>query len=259
MINRIYTTMDIEDLINLVLRVANGKDELRKGAVGFHGYGFVFKDFKHSNESYVVSSQSGRVCGIGAYLGITEQALQLDKIKSLDELVRYSDKDDCLYGGVLKTLLPTLEFGGDEDLFDVWMFVRTPDGKQFPATFYYGPSGTSLGGWSFDEYNKVFPEDVSQVINYSPFNFSRNQREGLIEAFECALKKIPISDFYGVYHHDSGNTLMGVKAGIPFIIELGYEYDKTDIKFYLEEVEYFKDGFDEVYKGLRKMRERDGR
>ncbi len=245
--------MDIEDLLDLVLRVANGKDDLRKGAVGFHGYGFVFKDFKHSNESYVVTSKSSRVCGMGAYLGITEKALQLDKIKSLEELVRYSDKYDCLFGGALKTLLPTLEFGGDEDLFDVWMFVRTPDGKQFPATFYYGPSGTSLGGWSLEAYNKVFLEEFSRVINCSPFDFSKDQKEGLIEALECALKKISVSDFYGVYHHDSGNALMGVKVGVPFIIELGYEYDETDINFYLEEVDYYKDGFNEVYKGLRKM------
>ncbi len=43
---------------------------------------------------------------------------------------------------------------------------------------------------------------------------------------------------------------MGVKIGVPFIIELGYEYDDTDIQFYLEEVEFYKDKFDEVYRKL---------
>ncbi len=88
----------------------------------------------------------------------------------------------------MKTVLPTLEFGGDESLFDVWMFVRTPEGKQFPATFYYGPSGTSLGGWHSENYDKVFPKNFAQIINASPFDFSKDEKESLIEALELALK-----------------------------------------------------------------------
>ena len=239
------TSMNTKDLI---VRVADGKDDLEKAAIGFYGYGFLFKDFKNSNESFVVASQSSKVCEMGAYLGITERVLQLDKVESLDELVRYEEKYDCLYGGALKTLLPTLKFGGDEILFYVWMFVRTPDGKQFPATFYFGPSGTSLGGWSLEKYESVFPKKFLSIINCSPFEFTKDQKEGLIEALECALKKVPVSDYYGVYHHDGGNALMGVNVGVPFIIELGYDYDETDVEFYLEEVEYFKDKFEEVYK-----------
>lgn len=150
----------------------------------------------------------------------------------------------------MKTLLPKLEFGGDEILFDVWIFVRTPDGKQFPAAFYYGPSGTALGGWEFHEYQEVFSNDFCLVINGSPFDFNKDERECLIEALECALKKVPVSDYYGVYNHDLGNALIGVKAGVPFIIELGFEYDEIDIEFYLGEVEYFKDKFHDVYTNL---------
>lgn len=120
------------------------------------------------------------------------------------------------------------------------MFVRTPDGKQFPATFYYGPSGTSLGGWMSYKDSKgdyFFPEDFASIINFSPFDFSKDEREGLIEALECALRKVPVSDFFGVYQHDGGNALMGVKSGIPFSIELGYEFDETDIEIWLDAVE----------------------
>lgn len=35
----------------------------------------------------------------------------------------------------------------------------------------------------------------------------------------------PVSDFYGVYQHDLGHALMGVKSGIPFSIDLEDDYD----------------------------------
>jgi len=243
--------MDINDFSNLAVRVSNGEDSFNQAAIGFQGYGFIFRDFRHSYDSYVIISQSSKVFNMGAYRGISERALQLDTIESLNELVRYKEKYDCLFAGSLKNLLPTLELGGDEILFYVWMFVRTPEGKQFPATFYFGASGTALGGWRSENYDKVFPKNFAQIINVSPFDFSKDEKESLIEALELALKKVPVSDFYGVYQHDGGNALMGVKVGVPFIIELGYEYDDTDIEFYLEEVEFYKDKFDEVYRKMQ--------
>ncbi len=241
--------MDIKDLLNLVVKASAGEDDLDQAAVGFHGYGFIFKDPLNSKEEYVITSQSGKVCGMGAYRNLLKKWFsEHNEISNIDDLLLYDEKYDCLYGGSLKTLLPTLEFGGDENLFDVWMFIKTPEEKKFPATFYFGPSGTSFGGWKFHKYQKVFSNDFSQIINCCPFDFSEDELEGLIEALECTLKKVPVADFYGVYHHDLGNALMGVKSGIPFIIELGYEYDETDIEFFLEEVENFKDKFDEVYK-----------
>lgn len=241
--------MGIKDLLDLAVRVAGGKDDLEKAAIGFYGYGFLFRDIKNSNDSYVTIHHSAKVCEMGAYRYLLKRWFSMhDRIHDLDDLLLYDEKYDCLYGGSLKTLLPTLKFGGDETLFSVWMFVRTPDGKQFPATFYFGPSGTSLGGWRLEKYESVFPKGFLSITNYSPFDLSKDEREDLIEALECALKKVPMSDFYGVYHHDLGNALMGVRVGVPFIIELGYDYDEADIMFYLKEVEYFKDKFEEVYK-----------
>lgn len=94
----------------------------------------------------------------------------------------------------------------------------------------------SLGGWdSYEDYNgkKIFPEEFISIIHFSPFNFSKNELEGLIEALECVLRKVPVSDFHGIYQHDEGYTLMGVKGGKPFMIELGYSYVKNNIERYL--------------------------
>ncbi len=59
--------MDIKDLLVLVEKVANGENDLENAAIGFQGYGFVFKDFRQSNDSYVITSQSGKICEMGAY------------------------------------------------------------------------------------------------------------------------------------------------------------------------------------------------
>ena len=59
--------MDAKDLSNLVMRVAHKEDNLEQAAIGFYGYGFVFRDFRHSNDSYVITTRSSRVCLMGAY------------------------------------------------------------------------------------------------------------------------------------------------------------------------------------------------
>lgn len=92
--------MDIAKLLDLTTRVIDGEGNQREGSVCFNGYGFIFRDIKHSNEPYVVTSQSSKVCALGAYFGITEKALQLDEIRTLDELVCYNERYDCLYGGL---------------------------------------------------------------------------------------------------------------------------------------------------------------
>ena len=159
------------------------------------------------------------------------------KIKNLDELLRYNRENDLILLGSLKTLVPELEFGGDEIFFNVWLFIITPDNEKFPATFYYGPSGMALGGWESKDYqNKsIFPLEFRVNINSSIFDIKGDKKEDLIEAFESALKKVPISDFFGIYKHDLGYALMMVKTGTPFMIELGWSYDKEKVKNLLEQ------------------------
>jgi len=118
---------------------------------------------------------------------------------------------DLLLAGSLKTLIPKLQFGGDETFFNIWMFVKTPDGKTFPGTFYYGASGPSVGGWM-----RYIPSSKCP-FNFSPFDFKKEELNLFLDALEFALKKIPVSDFEGIYRHDLGNSHMGIIDGKPFI------------------------------------------
>ena len=115
------------------------------------------------------------------------------------------------------------------------MFVKTPNGKFFPATFYYGASGTALGGWHAEDY-KRFPRKTRDEFNLSPFDFDKDGLTGLIEAQMFALQKVPVSDFCGIYSHDLGDTLMCVHNGVAFITELGYndEYGEYEVEIVLD-------------------------
>ena len=222
--------MDLKGLLRLLSQAAQGKNLHKNGAIGFNSYGFVFRDFNTSKSPYITSNLSSKICGVGAFRELVERWEDENfKIRELDDLLLYDDKEDLLYAASLKTILPTLEFGGDEILFKTWVLIKTPDNRIFPATFYYGPSGTSLGGWRSWRYDKVFPKDFRPIINYSPFDFSSEELEALIEALECALRGIPPSEFYGIYQHDDGYALMGVKKGTPFIVDLGFSNDQQNI------------------------------
>lgn len=231
--------MDIEEIISLVSEAAKGKDYFEKGAVGSNGFGFVFKDLD-SDIPYVTFKGSSKVFGAGSHRNVTKnfrKLVKLGELKNFNDLHDIDPNYDLLLAGSVKKLLPTIKFGGYEELFDVWMFVKTPEGKMFPATFYYAQSGLSIGGWGrkdsrtgryFDSYTgeNVFPEDFEDLINFSPFKFSDFEKNLFLDALEFALDKVPVSDFWGVFNHDLGNTLMGVSKGKPFTRELGdFEID----------------------------------
>ena len=216
--------MRVDRLIKLVSRAAKGKDNLKNGAIGFYNYGFVFKDFDYkSKNSFVIGDGSSKLCSIGALKDVSKKSLEIQgSLKGSRDLLNYNPKFDLYFGGALKTLIPKLEFGGCESLFHVWMFVRTPKGQMFPATFYYGQSGTSIGGWSPDYHtflykeHKTFPQEFESIVNFNPFKFSAIELEEFIEALTFALAKVPISDFEGIYDHDLGRKLMGLRSGKPF-------------------------------------------
>jgi hypothetical protein len=175
------------------------------------------------------------LCSIGAFKDIYKKSLEVQgPIKSSRDLLNYSPKLDLFFGGALKILLPKTEFGGCEQLFDVWMFVKTPKGQMFPATFYFGQSGASIGGWSPDyrvflfAEERTFPQEFESVINFSPFNFSKIELEEFIEALVLSLDKVPTSDFEGVYEHDLGRRLMGIRSGISFVKSLENKRKKIE-------------------------------
>ncbi len=220
--------MKISELISWSLNASKGNDNFKKGVVGSNGYGFVFKDL-NSNIPYVTFKGSGKIFEAGSYRDVLNNFKKLDNIKNFADLHTIDPKYDMILAGALKTLVPSLEFGGYEILFDVWMFVTTPDGKRFPARFYHGQSGTSIAGWDPDlnyldpyTWEKTFPKEFEKIINYTPFDFDDSEKNLFLDALEFALQKVPISDFWGVKHHDLGNSLMGVKKGKPFLRELGF-------------------------------------
>jgi len=228
--------LKIEDLLKLASEAADGKDNFKEGAIGYNGYGFVFRGYGYkSKNSFIIGDGSSKLCSIGAFRNIYKKSLEIQgPIKSSKDLLNYSPKLDLFFGGALKSLVPEIEFGGNEQLFDVWLFVKTPKGQMFPATFYYGQSGASIGGWSPDyrvflfTEARTFPPEFESIINFSPFNFSKIELEEFIEALVLSLDKVPTSDFEGVYEHDLGRELMGIRSGKPFVKSLENKRKKIE-------------------------------
>lgn len=232
--------MNVEELIKQVSSAARGEGNFSLGVVGSSGYGFVFRDLDLV-ENFFDFYGSGGICR----LGVTKQILAdfERKINLFDHLSDYNRHYDLCLIGSIKTLVPTMKFGGGyEHLFEVWVFVKTPNDKNFPLTIYYGASGLSIGGWDPDfsyhftndkRFLSVFPDEFKLKINFSPHNLSRDEEEGLVEAIELGLRKVPVSDFRGIYKHDFGNTFMGIKDSRPFIIELGFSPKYRDIELVL--------------------------
>jgi len=228
--------LKINRLIKLVSETATGKDNFKKGTVGFNGYGFVFRDFDYeSKNSFIIGDGSSKLCSVGAFRNIYKKSLEIQgSIKSSKDLLNYNPKLDLYFGRALKTLIPKIKFGGYEQLFHLWMFVKTPKGQMFPATFYYGQSGTSIGGWSPDYRVFLFaeerniPQKFESIMNFSPFNFSDIELEAFIEALELSLDKVPASDFKGVCERDLGGKLMGLKSGKPFVKSLKNKRKKIE-------------------------------
>lgn len=224
--------MKIQDIIQLVNQATQCIDNIEKGAIGYQGYGFVF------DESISIYGSS-RVYSLGSTRSLIND-WEMNKITESEDLSLYGDTSyDIRLIGALKTLVPDLYFDTDELLFDICMFVKTPEGKQFPATLYYGPTGLAMGGWrSYEEEanNQFFP--YKSFINFCPFDFSQNELEPLGEALELALFKVPISDFYAVHLRDIDYCLMGYKNGKTFIISLEDSYTEEDVNKLLTRVNF---------------------
>jgi len=193
--------LDVKKLIYLVTQASNGKDDLMKAAIGFNGYGFIFRSFESVSQwtSNVPSSRATFV-------------EDLEDPKHYEMEIYHAVK----YAASLKTLIPNMELGGYEILFHVWMFVKTPDNKLFPAKFYYGPTGIAIGGYHppLDKLKTMtkkdlWSEDFAEHVNFSPYGFNKDQREGFVKALRGALQKVPKSHFECVFKNDKGKFMMG--------------------------------------------------
>ena len=219
---------EIKKLLELMDNTTEDGVDIDKKVIHFQGYTFIFRDHDFKlRESYVVIKFSSKVTSAGFWRKIIKSSMKnLQEVKSINDINLEDTKYDLCYGASLKTFFPALRFGGDDLLFFVWMLVRTPEGYIFPATFYYGPSGTSIGGWLLYKAEKVFPPEFFSIINYSPFNLPNDQIDAFVEALELSLKIVPVTDYYGVVHSDHGYTIMGVKDGSPYLKDLGWVYDE---------------------------------
>jgi hypothetical protein len=224
--------LTIKRLIKLVSNAARGLDKIKEGAVGSNGYGFVFRNYDYTSQnSFLIGDGSSKFSSIGPikdiYKKVIEQHGPMENIEQF--LYDYDHESDLYIGGALKTLVPDIEFGGHECLFDVWMFVKTPVDKMFPATLYFGHSKVTIGAWRSDfnvflsDDSSDLPKEFRKIVAFSPFDFSEVEKEEFIEALEFALANVTISDFEGIYSHDSGRNLMGIRSGQPFITPLSKE------------------------------------
>jgi len=139
-----------------------------------------------------------------------ELFLESSKIISLDKILNYDIRLNISIMSALKTLIPSLKFGGDELFFQTIIFVDMPENKYFPITLYYGSSGLTVGGWK--DYGK-FSEQLSRKINHSIFNLTNDDLQVLIIKLDKSLKEVPLSDFEGQFTHDFGTTVIGYKNG----------------------------------------------
>ena len=224
-------------ILDILFQVTEGQDCIEKGAVGFAGYSFVFFSHNHEEIKTYFPSLGSKVCGIGALRGgyekLESSVLGYEKIHTLEDLLNYDTKYDLLLAGSLKTLVPSLRFGGYETFYRVALFGKTPDKKLVPAMFYWGVTCTSLGSWRLEDLNelnnKLGNMLPSGIIITSPFDFLKEEEEGFIEALTCALDKVPVSDFQGIFDDREGISKMGVQSGNPFITQIDhriYEYDE---------------------------------
>jgi len=231
----------IENLVRLVNQAAQGQDDLSAGVIGYGGYSFAFRNPKPNGEQepYVFTVGSSKVSAFDIRGEINLPSRILNS-KTFEEMISENDLRAPIYGGKIKTLLPTLKFGGYEKLFFTWMFVKTPQEHTFPATFYYGPSGLAIGGWYSEDYeedNQFYPEFLN-IINYSPFSMEYKELEALCDALKSALDKVPATDYYAQYGHDVGTSLMGVKRGKPFISEIGKRRTKAFLQKFYNNIDY---------------------
>jgi len=188
---------------------------LDKGLLQYNNFTFIFRDYIDVPRELILA-YSHKVCEVQSTYWT-----ELPKELSGFEADFKRDHYDLRLIGSLKTLIPELDIGGDEELFCAWLFVKTPDGKTFPVDFYYRRNALAIAGWlgflGKDETARRFPERFRDLVNFSPHAFSGDVLEIMIDCLENGLKKVPVSDFSGIYSGVYGSFKMGVRNGRSFI------------------------------------------
>ena len=206
--------MELSDYCILAKEASEGRDNFKKGAVGADGYGFVFTSLKDASFIGESIQETSQLCCLRDFQEFVRKAESLGSniLLNLDE----EKLEDIEISGTVKTLVPSVEYGGYELLFEVALIVRAPREIFFPLIFYYGASGLALGSYNSEKELSL----IGKIFNFNPFHYNELERKSLVKALCRALQKVSSSNFYGVYQHDFGNSLMAMKNGRRFTMEL---------------------------------------
>jgi len=199
----------ITELKSLLQQQYDDEYYIDQGLIQINGFTFIFRDYIDVPKDLMVA-YSHSICEIGS-------ARQKTSGRGFTQF--YSDEDIRLIGS-LKTLVPNLDIGGEDEIFTAWLFVKTPDGKEFPIDFYYSKTSLKIAGWSVFPDKEItedhFPESFQEFINFSPHNFTSDALEIMCDTLENGLKQIPVSEFSGKYTNDYGSWKVGIKNGRSF-------------------------------------------
>jgi len=190
---------NFKTIVELASRVAEGEDKIEEGAVGWLGHAFIFKKTEFFFEP------KERVTGSGVF-HIT--------YKNIEHIIETAAR--------LKTLIPDIKLGGDEILFDVSLFVKTPNDKKFLATFYFRKFSLGIGtlvpvgekdpnvNICLNNPEKNYPKNrIWQYLNYSAKSLTREEKLEFCKALDLALVKVPKSIFKCYLTHDFGISVIG--------------------------------------------------
>jgi len=199
--------MNLNDSIDLVKQK---KDDIKNGVVRSSGYTFLFTNLKNLEDHLKLGEASF------FYRTETIRDVFEGNQKERDVLINYRIKD-LLYVGAMKTLLSSLEIGGDEVFFHVGMLIGTPNEDFFPATLEWGDRAVVIFGWK-DEYgNNIGLKQSKHRSEFVPISFTYEEKEKLTKALKLALQIVPPSDFECVLWSDEyGETRLGIMSGVPF-------------------------------------------
>jgi len=63
-----FLELEVEEILELVTNEAKGQDLIWAGAIGFGGYGFVFRDPFRSRVPFITIQGSSKFCSVGLLL-----------------------------------------------------------------------------------------------------------------------------------------------------------------------------------------------
>jgi len=199
--------MNLKDLLD---SVKQKKDNIKNGVVRSSRYTFLFRNLKNFEELLNLGETSF-FCRTDTIKDVFKAKQKADNL-----IINYVIKD-LFYVGAMKTLLPSLEIGGDKLFFHVGMLIGIPNENILPATLEWGDSAIFIYGWEDEYRNFIGLKLVKHKVAFVSINFTSEEREKLTKALKLSLQIVPPSDFEcDLWDDDYGERRLGIRSGIPF-------------------------------------------